>query len=151
MTSWLLVRVPPAVTFPEPAGVAQVPSPRQKVDDDAEVPLFRLVTGRLPVTPVERGRPVAFVRVAEVGVPRMGVTKVGEVENTALPVPVSSVRKARRLAEFGVARKVAIPVPPPVSPVTGRAVAVMAPLPLAPRDAPVPTVMVAAVLVPVVR
>ena len=32
------------------AGVAaQVPSPRQKVDDDALVPLLRLATGRLPV------------------------------------------------------------------------------------------------------
>ena len=36
--------------MPPPAGVAQVPSPRQKVDDDADVPLFRLPTGKLPVT-----------------------------------------------------------------------------------------------------
>ena len=43
--------LPVVVTVPEPAGVAQVPSPRQKVVDDAEVPLFRLPTGRLPVTP----------------------------------------------------------------------------------------------------
>jgi len=33
-----------------PAGVAHVPSPRQKVDADAPVPLFKLATGRLPVT-----------------------------------------------------------------------------------------------------
>ena len=31
-------------------GVAHVPSPRQKVEELAAVPLFRLVTGRLPVT-----------------------------------------------------------------------------------------------------
>jgi len=41
-----------------PAGVAHVPSPRQKVDAEADVPLLRFVTGRLPVTPVERGSPV---------------------------------------------------------------------------------------------
>lgn len=40
----------PAVTFPLPAGVAHVPSPRQKVVLEADVPLFRLVTGKLPVT-----------------------------------------------------------------------------------------------------
>ena len=31
-------------------GVAHVPSPRQKVDEEAEVPELRFVTGRLPVT-----------------------------------------------------------------------------------------------------
>ena len=35
-------------------GVAHVPSPRQKVEADAPVPLFRLLTGRLLVTAVER-------------------------------------------------------------------------------------------------
>ena len=34
----------------ELAGVAHVPSPRQKVEDEAEVPLFRFDTGRLPLT-----------------------------------------------------------------------------------------------------
>jgi hypothetical protein len=46
-----------------------VPSPRQYVDDDAEVPLFKLVTGKLPVTPVDNGNPVAFVSVTLDGVP----------------------------------------------------------------------------------
>jgi len=41
-----------------------------------------------PDTPVLIGRPVAFVKVALVGVPRIGVTKVGEVASTLLPVPV---------------------------------------------------------------
>jgi hypothetical protein len=45
-------------------------------------------TGSVPVTPVVRGRPVAFVRVAEVGVPRTGVTSVGLVDNTFAPEPV---------------------------------------------------------------
>lgn len=30
-----------------------MPSPRQKVEELADVPLFRFVTGRFPVTPVE--------------------------------------------------------------------------------------------------
>src|SRR6185312_7471973 len=38
-------------TFPEPAGVCQVPSPLQKVLAVALVPLFRLFTVRFPVTP----------------------------------------------------------------------------------------------------
>ena len=65
-TIWLIVSVPAAVTFPLPAGVAHVPSPRQNVLDEAEVPLLRLPTGRLPDTSVDRtmapndGRPAAF-------------------------------------------------------------------------------------------
>ena len=34
-----------------PAGVAQLPSPRQNLLEEADVPLFKLVTGRFPVTP----------------------------------------------------------------------------------------------------
>ena len=45
-----------------------------------------------PDTPVLMGKPVAFVKVALVGVPRIGVTKVGEVANTAEPLPVSSLK-----------------------------------------------------------
>jgi hypothetical protein len=55
--------------MPPPAGVAHVPSPRQKVVADALVPLLRFVTGRLPVTPVVKGNPMALVNVAETGVP----------------------------------------------------------------------------------
>jgi hypothetical protein len=77
-----------------------------------------------PETPVEIGSPVAFVRVTLVGVPNAGVTKVGEVAKTAEPVPVSSVKAERRLAELGVARKVATPLPRPDTPVEiGRPVA----------------------------
>ena len=95
------------VTVPAPAGVAQEPSPRQNVDALADVPLFKLVTGRLPVTPVDRGKPVALVSVTDVGVPRIGVTKVGEVANTAEPVPVSSVKAASKFAELNEPRDVA--------------------------------------------
>jgi hypothetical protein len=60
------------------------------VVEDADVPEFRLVTGRFPVTPVDKGRPVQFVSVPDVGVPRIGVTNVGVFANTRDPVPVSS-------------------------------------------------------------
>lgn len=41
-----------------------------------------------PLTPVEIGRPVALVSTAAEGVPKAGVTNVGLVESTLLPVPV---------------------------------------------------------------
>jgi hypothetical protein len=92
-----------------------------------------------PVIP-PNGKPVQLVSVPEDGVPNTGVTSVGvfsvgvfsvgvasvgEVPNTNDPVPVSSVTAAARLAELGVPRKVATPVPNEVIPVppeaTGKA------------------------------
>lgn len=58
-----------------------------------------------------------FVSVPDVGVPRSGVTSVGDVANTAAPVPVSSVNAPRKFALDGVARNVATPVPSPLTPV----------------------------------
>jgi hypothetical protein len=76
-----------------------------------------------PETPVEIGKPVQFVNVPEAGVPRTGVTRVGEVARTRAPVPVSSVTAAARLALEGVAKKVATPVPRPLIPLeTGKPV-----------------------------
>jgi len=43
-----------------------------------------------PDTPVEIGSPVQLVRVPEDGVPKAGVTRVGEDANTKAPLPVSS-------------------------------------------------------------
>lgn len=43
-----------------------------------------------PETPVEIGSPVQFVRTPDAGVPRAGVTSVGDVANTNAPDPVSS-------------------------------------------------------------
>ena len=57
------------VTLVTVPAAAHVPSPRQKVDADALVPLFKLATGRFPVTPVVKGKPVAFVSVPLDGVP----------------------------------------------------------------------------------
>jgi len=75
-----------------------VPSPRQYVDADADVPPLRLATGRLPVTPVDSGNPVALASVM-----------VGPVANTAAPVPVSSVSADRKLAEDGVDSHASMP------------------------------------------
>lgn len=76
LSPWIMLVVWAIVAAP--GGVAHVPSPRQKVLEDAAVPEFKLAGGRLPTTPVERGRPVAFVRTPEAGVPSAGVVIVGE-------------------------------------------------------------------------
>lgn len=68
-----------------------------------------------PETPVEIGKPVAFVRTPDVGVPKSGVTNAGDVAKTSCPVPVSSVITAARLALVGVPSHVAMPVPSPVT------------------------------------
>ena len=47
----------------------------------------------------------------------VGVTIVGDVPNTAAPVPVSSVNAVLRFALEGVAKNVATPVPNPLTPV----------------------------------
>ena len=89
-----------------------------------------LAVGNVPVTPVVRGRPVTLVMTPLVGVPSRGVTSVGDVANTSKPEPVSSVTAVAKLALDGVARKVATPVPKPLTPVAmGRPVTlVMTPL-----------------------
>ena len=69
-----------------------------------------------PDTPDEIGRPVQLVKVPEVGVPNNGVVRVGDVANTKSPVPVSSVTADAKLAEDGVAKKVATPVAKPDTP-----------------------------------
>lgn len=70
-----------------------------------------------PATPVEIGRPVALVKTPDAGVPKAGVTSVGDVANTRAPVPVSPVTAAARFAELGVAKNVATPDPKPLTPV----------------------------------
>jgi hypothetical protein len=56
----------------------------------------------VPVTPVVRGKPVAFVKVADVGVPRTGETSVGLVDNTFEPEPVLAVTPVPPLATGNV-------------------------------------------------
>jgi len=96
-------------TSPPPAGVDQTPSPRQKVLELADVPLFRFVTGKLPVTPVDSGKPVALVSVPDEGVPKAppGATKsvpATAAVNADVPLPLSTPVK------------VVAPVPPLATP-----------------------------------
>jgi hypothetical protein len=56
---------------------------------------------------------VPYVAVGAKGVP----VRVGEPANTLAPVPVSSVKAAAKLAEDGVPKNVATPVPKEVIPV----------------------------------
>ena len=65
-----------------------------------------------------------FTKLPLAGVPKAGVTNVGDVANTNDPVPVSSVTVAAKFALDGVAKNVAIPVANPLTPVLiGRPVA----------------------------
>lgn len=59
------------------------------VDEVTPVPPF--ATGSVPVTPVVSGSPVRLVATPDDGVPKTGVTSVGDVERTTLPVPVDDV------------------------------------------------------------
>ena len=62
-----------------------------------------------PLTPVEIGRPVPLVSVTDWGVPKIGVTSVGDVPNTLAPEPVSSVSAPAKLAEVNDPSEVAFP------------------------------------------
>ena len=73
------------------------------------VPVPPLATGSVPVTPVVSESPVAFVNTTEEGVPNAGVTNVGLVLKTTLPVPVLVVTPVPPLATGSV------PVTPVVS------------------------------------
>lgn len=96
-----------------PPSITQVMLPRAPVEDASMVP----TPVPSPEIPVDTGRPVQLVRVPEAGVPSTGVTRVGDVANTREPLPVSSVTADIRFALDGVARKVATPVPRPLTPV----------------------------------
>ena len=48
----------------------------------------KLPAANVPVTPVDSGKPVALVSTKADGVPRFGVTNVGDVDCTTAPVPV---------------------------------------------------------------
>ena len=104
-------QVPVMLTL-EPAtsdGVA-VPVPPEATANIAESPAAVPVVFWLKVGQVN----VPVLKLPDCGVPRIGVTKVGEVANTNAPEPVSSVTAAAKLALLGVARNVATPVPKPV-------------------------------------
>lgn len=58
---------------------------------DAVTPVPPRATGSVPVVPPAIGRPTVFAKLPDAGVPKAGVTSVGLLERTALPVPVDVV------------------------------------------------------------
>ena len=73
------------------------------------VPVPPLATGRIPVVPVARGRPVALARLTLDGVPSAGLTRVGLFANTSAPVPVSSLTTPASCAEVVAANWARVP------------------------------------------
>ena len=71
--------------------VGEVESTLLPLPVEVVTPVPPLATGKVPVTPVVKGKPVQLVSVPADGVPKTGVTKVGEVDNTMLPLPVEVV------------------------------------------------------------
>lgn len=87
--------------------VGEVDRTTEPVPVEVVTPVPPFKTGNVPVTPVVKGKPVALVNVAEVGVPKMGVTNVGLVAKaTTVPVPVV-------LYEVPQAVPVEFPIPAP--------------------------------------
>lgn len=70
----------------------------EPVPVEVVTPVPPLATGRVPVTPVVKGKPVHEVSVPLEGVPSAGVTNVGLVLNTTLPDPVEVVTPVPPLA-----------------------------------------------------
>ena len=103
----VVAKAPEVVKFP-PKVIVLVP---------LSTPVPPLAPGKIPVTAVAIGKPVALVKSIAEGVPKSGVTKVGLVAKTKAPVPVSSVTAVNRFALDGVANAVATPVPNPLTPV----------------------------------
>lgn len=105
-----------------------------------------------PETPVVIGKPVAFVSVPDVGVPRTGVTNVGLVANTSAPLPVSSLMTPASCADVVAANcESGLPVTPHVGhaivpvevivpPVMGEVVAMLVTVP-----PPVPVVVLSVI------
>ena len=106
--------VVPSKESPEPmtsVDTCPVPFPR-RIPVRVVLPVPPFATGKVPVTPVPRGSPVALVRTMVEGVPRLGVTKVGEVANTSAPLPVSSVTIPASSEEVSISVPAMMLMPP---------------------------------------
>jgi hypothetical protein len=104
----LLIAAVGAVGIPVKAGLTLKTTLPDPVLVVTPVPPF--ATGKVPVTPVVNGKPVAYVKIPELGVPSAGVTKVGLVLRTTLPDPVLVVTPVPPLATARVPLKVIAPV-----------------------------------------
>jgi hypothetical protein len=96
-------------------------------------PVPPLARGKVPVTPVSSGKPVALVNVNEVGVPKFGVVSIGEVNvlfvNVSVPATVANVPDAagKVIAVVPATAGAEIVAVPEVEPAKATAVAVAAP------------------------
>jgi hypothetical protein len=78
--------------------VGPLASTSDPVPVEVVVPVPPFTTASVPVTPVDKGNPVKFVAIPDVGVPNKGVTSVGLVLKTTEPVPVADVTPVPPLA-----------------------------------------------------
>ena len=133
-----------------PVNVGEADSTVLPAPVDVVVPVPPRGTVSVPVVPFTIGRLVAFTSMADAGVPKAGVTSVGLLDNTLLPVPVEVVTPVPPFATGSV----------PVTPVAkGRPVAlVKVPLEGVPSTPPLttgapalPTLTARAVATPVPR
>ena len=67
-----------------------VPLTVELADNVVKAPVFAVVAPTVPLMLIE-AVPVRFVTVPDAGVPKIGVTNVGDVDNTMLPVPVTAL------------------------------------------------------------
>jgi hypothetical protein len=121
-----VTRVGEVAKTADPVPVSSVKAPKRlaELNEPKEVALPTEVTApvkfalvvTLPAVKPE-AVPVMFVPTKAEGVPKAGVTKVGELANTKAPEPVSSDTAEARLADDGVPKNVATPVPRPETPV----------------------------------
>src|SRR3990167_9176000 len=78
------------------------------------MPVPPLAVGRIPVTPVVKGNPVALVRTPDAGVPRAGVCSVGDANVppvTVLPVKVRAVGRLSTTAPDPALAVISLAVP----------------------------------------
>src|SRR3990167_6353126 len=87
-----------------------VPEEKKDVAESPEFATVAVPTFKLAAVPE------AFVITPAEGVPKSGVTSVGEVANTSAPVPVSFVRMAASSAEVSISVTVSDPPAPVPSP-----------------------------------
>ena len=92
-----VVKVGEVAKTASPEPVSSVIAPARLADDGVARKVA--TPAPRPETPVEIGRPVAFVKVAADGVPRLGVVKTGLVVYATTPVPDSSERMFASFAE----------------------------------------------------
>jgi len=78
------------------------------METDVNTPVVAVVAPTVPLMLIE-AVPVKLVTTPDAGVPSAGVTKVGDVANTAEPVPVSSVKAPSSWADVNEPREAAFP------------------------------------------